>query len=194
MRKLILLCGFLSIISCNKKIQNREFFIEEFGWEITIPDEFEYMSKKEIQDSRNLGIDAIEDELGEDIIDQVTVLFWIKNGQYNSLEANYQPYDERIDGNYDETNDDINEVSIMTLKSKIPSVQIDTLSSNTVIDNIKFSKFYMKLTYPNGLVLHSHSYSHLFDKRDFTVSISYVNEEIGNQMLKSFRESTFKTD
>lgn len=191
MRKIFLFLLTLHLIACNNKIEDRQIFIDEFNWRITVPDEFEYMSDKEIQTLRNKGLTVLEEELGEEIVDQVNIIFWIKNGDLNSLEANYQPYDIAEDGDYQETNDYINEVTISSLTSKYPQIEVDSLSSFERIDNLNFQKFYSKFSYPNGMVLYTYSYSHLFGNQDFTVSITYTDEEIGKKLLQSWRKSKF---
>lgn len=186
---LLLIC---LIASCsNPEVKNRQIFIEEFNWRITVPEEFEYMSKKEIQASRNKGLDLFEEQIGEDIVDEVQVLFWIKNGELNGLEANFQPFNIDEDGDYKESNDYINGLTVEALTSKFPQIKVDSLSSFEKIDNLNFQKFYAKFTYPNGMILHAHSYSYLFENKDFTVSITYTNEEIGKKLIQSFLKSKF---
>lgn len=185
----LLICLF---VSCSdSKVKNRQIFIEEFNWKITVPEGFEYMSEKEVQATRNKGLNLLEEKLGEEIEDITKVIFWIQNGELNGLEANFQPFDIQEDGDYKESNDYINKFSVEALTSKYPQIQVDSLTSFEKIDDLNFQKFYAKFTYPNGMIFYTHSYSHLFGNKDFTVSITYLDEKIGEKMLESFRKSKF---
>lgn len=174
--------------------KDEKIFIKEFNWTMISPEGFERMSQEEIDHLRNRGIQVLENGTGEELVDEVTVLFWIKKGTLNSLEANYQPFDEEVDGDYDETFDDVNEISVAAIKDQFPQIQIDTVTSIEKIDRLNFRKFYMKLTYPGGVVLHNHSYSYLFGDKEFTVSISYVDEKFGQQMLNAWLKSKFRKE
>ncbi|MEN9972002.1 MAG: hypothetical protein RIS20_349 [Bacteroidota bacterium] len=49
----------------------------------------------------------------------------------------------------------------------------------------------MKIEYPNKLVLNLLMYSRLFNKREFTVNIMYVDNKKGEQMLEAWKKSKF---
>lgn len=50
----------------------------------------------------------------------------------------------------------------------------------------------MKIYFPNGMTMHSLMYSRLFDDREFSVNIMYVDERQGKRMIEAWTKSTFE--
>ena len=73
------------------------------------------MNATEIKELRQAGMDLLEKPIGVKIEEQATVLSFIKNGTINNFEANYQPYNIKIDSNYSNENNEINKRSINAL-------------------------------------------------------------------------------
>ena len=114
-----------------------------------------------------------------------------KSDQLNYFESNYQPFDIAIDGNYLESCKDVNNILYETFKTQMPDIKIDSTSTIEKIDNLEFQTFKMKVEYPNKMVLNVLMFSRLFDKKEFSVNIMYVDNNKGQQMLESWRKSKF---
>ncbi len=194
MTKLTYLFIFLTIIlqSCNGQFTpKKEIYNEDFHWTITIPENFQQVSAKEWAKMQNKGADAIEKTYDAKIINQAKTIFVFKSDQLNYFESNYQPYDVATDGNYLASCKNVNKVLFETFKTQMPGIKIDSSTSIEKIDNLKFHTLKMKIEYPNKLVLNLLMYSRLFDKKEFTVNIMYVDNKKGEQMLDAWKKSKF---
>ena len=166
-------------------------FNEDFNWTITIPKNFENVSAKEWEKMQNKGADAIEKTYGEEVVNEAKTIFVFRSGQHNYFESNYQPFDTEIDGDYLESFDAVSEMLYETFKAQIPNVKIDTTRTVENIDNLEFQTIKFKIEYPNKMVMSLLMFSRLFDKKEFTVNIMYIDEAKGKQMLDSWKKSKF---
>lgn len=170
---------------------NGEIFIEEFNWKITMPKNFEVVDVDEWAKLQGKGIDAIEDTYDEEVVNQARTIFVFQSGQLNYFESNSQPFDIEVDGDYLESCRNVNEVLYETFKTQLPDIKIDTIVGTEKIDNLEFQKFEMKIKYPNDLVLSVMMFSRLFEKKEFSVNLMYLDESKGKDMLESWRASRF---
>lgn len=74
----------------------------------------------------------------------------------------------------------------------MPNAVIDSSSSVEKISDLEFQAFKMKIDFPNGMTMHSLMYSGLFDKKEFSVNILYVDEKLGEKMINAWTNSKFE--
>ena len=194
MNKLKKITIFLTIIlqSCNgQTTPKKEIYNQDFKWTITIPENFQNVSVEDWTKMQNKGIDAIEKTYDEEVINQVTTIFVFKSDELNYFESNYQPFDIEIDGDYLESCKNVNNMLYETFYAQIPDIKIDSTATVEKIDNLEFQTFKMKIVYPNKMVLNVIMFSRLFDKKEFSVNIMYVDNKKGKQMLNSWKNSKF---
>ena len=181
----------LILTSCSeetKPIDPNAVFNEEFNWTISIPKQFEKLSAIEWNQIQNGGeeiIDTTDEQLAKTI-----VVF--RNGDFNYFESNYQLYDSIVDGNYNASCQSLNEGMYENFKEQMPGMQIDSSSSIELIDELAFQNFKISINFPNGMTLNSNIYSRLFDDRELSVNIMYVDNKVGEEMLSVWRKSSFK--
>jgi len=196
MRILKILCLFLLIgfQSCNSQTKSdpETLKIEEFNWTLDIPENFEPINQKEWNKTLKKGIDAIENTFDEKVDNQAVTIFTYKNGQFNNFEANWQPFDVEIDGEYLETYSEVNKMLYQTFETQMPKAKLDSISSTQKISGLQFQRFDITIDFPNGMKMKSIGFSRLFDKKEFTMNITSVDEKIGKKMLDAFLNSTFK--
>lgn len=189
----IYLLTVLSLIfhsSNGQETPKKELFNKEFNWTITIPENFENVSPEYLEELENKGLEAIEETYGDTPINKSTVIFAFRNKQ-NYFEANHQPFDVEVDGNYNEVWQEVNQILYNTFRAKIPTAKIDTTISNEIIDKLKFKKFEMKIKYQNQVMTYT-MYNRLFGKKELTVNMVYSDKLKGQKMLESWRKSKFK--
>lgn len=187
---LVLLTCILQV-SYTQAQSKREFYNEDFKWHISIPENFRNVESEELAEMQNKGAKAIEDTYGEKIINQSKIIFAFKNNEFNYFESNSQPFDPKIDGNYLESVEAVNEILYQTFLSQMPGIKVEKSTTVEKIDNLDFQVCKMTVKYPNNFVLNFHMYNRLFNKREFTVSVVYVDPFKGKKMLDAFKNSKF---
>ncbi|WP_428225175.1 hypothetical protein [Flavobacterium sp.] len=196
MRKLISLLFVIIILCQSCKGQNntekKELYNKEFKWKIAIPENFESVTEQDWLKLQNKGSDAIEKTFGEEIVNNAKTIFVFKSDKFNYFESNCQPFDMEIDGDYFESFKSVNEVLLETYKSQMPGAIIDTLTTKEKINKYDFYVSKTKITFPNKMILTTVMYSRLFDKKEFTVNIMYIDEKKGKSMIESWKNSTFE--
>ena len=173
MNKLIyfIICFTITLQSCNgQTTPKKEIYNQDFNWTITIPENFQNVSAEEWAKLQNKGAEAIEKTYEEEVINQSKTIFVFKSDQFNYFESNYQ---------YE------------TFKAQMPNIKIDTTKTVEKIDDLEFQTFKMKIEYPNKMVFNVLMYSRLFDKKEFTVNIMYVDNKKGQLMLEAWKKSKF---
>ena len=183
---------FLPSCAGQAKTEPKTLYNEDFKWTITIPENFINVSPQEWAKMQDKGLDAVEKTFGEEVVNQSKVIFVFKNADFNYLEANYQLFDVETDGDYLESCKAVNEILFETFKTQMPNTKIDSISSTEKISNLDFQTFKMKIYFPNGMTMHSLMYSRLFDDREFSVNIMYVDERQGKRMIEAWTKSTFE--
>lgn len=193
MKYLLSLCFILLFIGCDniQPQKEKDIYFERFKWTIKFSDNLESVSKKDWAKLQQKGSDAIENTYGEEIENNVSIIFVFRKGKTNYIESNYQPFDEEIDGNHKETIDAINDIMIETFKTNIPGLKYEENRTTRSIDGLVFQEFKLKLIYPNDVVLYSYMFSRLFDDQELTVNIMYTDKDFGEEMLKAFTASKF---
>ncbi|WP_298790102.1 hypothetical protein [uncultured Allomuricauda sp.] len=196
MQKIILNCIILLLLfsSCDSQTKSdvKTLKIEEFNWTINIPENFEPINQNEWNKTLKKGMDAIENTLEEEVDNQAVTIFSYKNGQFNNFEANWQPFDVEIDGDYLETYSEVNSMIYQTFKTQIPDAKLDSISSIQKVNGLEFQRFDISIDFPNGIKMKTIGFSRLFDKKEFTMNITSVDEKIGSKMLDAFLNSKFE--
>ena len=188
----LLICLTTIVQSCNGQTSpSREIYNKEFNWTITIPENFENVSSEQWAKMQNKGADAIEKTYDNKVVNQTKVLFVFKSDQMNYFESNYQPFDTATDGNYLESCKNVNDMLYETFKTQLPDIKIDTTRTENKIDNLEFQTFKMRVEYPNRMVLNVMMFSRLFDKKELSVNIMYVDKKKGELMLNYWTKSKF---
>jgi len=191
--KIISLFLIISLQSCfgQKKSTPKTIKIEEFNWTVTIPENFHLTSEAILDNHLKKGLEIIEKNLGEEIINQAVTIFSFNNGDFNNLEALWQPYDVGVDGDYMELYTEVNEIIYKTLETQMPEVKLDSVTTSQKICGLDFLRFDMDIDYLNGLEMKIINFTRLFSEKEFTFNITYMDEQIGEKMINAFLESKF---
>jgi len=189
--------AFLAIIlllfqNCSGQNTDTKFYDKDFKWSIQIPKDFTKVSAKEWTEKQQIGENALEKTTGEEVINEAKTIFVFKTDDMNYFEANYQPFDINIDGDYRENNRNVNHALYQTFKDNMPNARIDTLSSTEKIDSLFFYKHETKIYLPNSQILDIIMYSKLFDKKEFTVNIMFADPKRGKEMIDAWKNSKFE--
>ena len=183
--------GFLILTSCNKE-EVRVIEKDNFKWTVTIPKNFKELSESEWDKVEDKGMDAFESVYGEEVENRATTLFAYKNGKFQTFESNYQIHDLEIDGDYSESNREVNKMTYETFVETMPNVTLDSISSKEMIDGLEFDRFEINIDFPNGIEMTTVGYSRLFNDKDFTINIVYTKESIGKELIENILNSKFE--
>jgi hypothetical protein len=190
--KYILICLTILIQSSNgQPTPKKEIYNQDFNWTITIPENFQNVNAEDWAKMQNKGAELIEKTYNEKVIRQVKTIFVFKSDQLNYFESNYQPFDIATDGDYLESCKNVNNMLYETFKTQMPDIKIDSTTTTQRIDSLEFQTFKVKIEYPNKMILNVLMFSRLFDKKEFSVNIMYVDNKKGQQMLESWEKSKF---
>jgi len=189
--KYFILLLLLSGCDYQPKSDPQSLYNEEFKWTITIPEDFQLVNATDWAKIQNKGANAIEDTFGEEVENQAKLIFVFKNAEHNYLEANQQPFDEAIDGDYLDSFRNVNEIIHETFRTQLPNAEMQTHESEESISGLQFHTNKTILKFANGKVLHMLMFSRLFDKQEFTVNIMYIDQDQGKKMLDAWKNSQF---
>lgn len=193
MRTTMTFVMMLAISCCTSQQQSKPQTLHntEFNWTITIPEGFESVPTGDWEKMQNKGAQAVQNTYGEKVENLSTVIFVFRKGQFNYLEANYQPFDPATDGDYRASCKGVNEILYETFRTQIPNASLDSTSSIQSVSGLEFQKFDISIGLPNGVKLKSQMYSRLFGDKDFSVNIMYADEEPGEKMTTAWLNSVF---
>jgi hypothetical protein len=191
MNYIFCISAIIFLSNCKGQTDKKEIYDKQFNWNITIPENFENVSAEQWQKMQNKGSAAVEKTYGQKVENQAKTIFVFKSTDMNYFESNYQPFDSIEDGNYLESCKNVNEMLYTTFKSQMPDTKIDSSSSTEVISGLQFQKFEVKIKMPNNIVLNCLLFSRLFDKKEFSCNMMYVDVAKGESMLRAWRNSRF---
>ena len=191
---IVCLILIITLQSCKSqtRTESETLTIEEFHWTVTIPENFEPINPEEWNKQLNKGKTAMENAIELEIENNAVTIFTYRNEQFSNFEANWQPFDTEVDGDYLETSSAVNEMLYQTLVSQMPDAKLDTVSSIQKVSGLEFRRFDIVMDLPNGLKMKTKRFSRLFDKKEFTVNITSGNQKVGQKMLDAFLTSTFE--
>jgi hypothetical protein len=170
----------------------QEFYVENFKWKITIPENMKTENPEKWKKSNEVGVQMVEDTYNEKVEDNTIPICIFTNGGLNVFEAKYQTYNPEVDGSPSELTKTIYKMIYTTLVTQIPNAVVDTLTTIQKIDNLDFNLLKMDITYQKKKILNISMYSRLFENQMFVFTITYQDEEIGEKMLAAWKNSTFK--
>jgi hypothetical protein len=165
------------------------FYSPEFNWHIDIPPGFEEIEPAIWDLQKGVPDSTLTDSLATGY--PQTILAF-KSTDYNYFESNWQTYDSRLKGDYGSHCQSVANQLYQTFANQFPEAQIDTATSNQLVGTLEFEKFVLKMTLPNGVTLNSYMYSRLFDDKEFSANVFYVNNELGTMLLQSWLYSRFE--
>lgn len=198
MRLLILtFLPIVSLLSCqeqpNTKAGTKEFTFEQVGWKVEVPGDFTVMDSAQIEAINQKGANAIEKTYDTTVDFRATkTLISITKGQYNYLASTITPFDQKLDGDWQEANVALKNVIVETFQTQTPLMNVDTLSGVESIDGLEFQKFHVIINYPNKMVMNTYMYSRLYKGFDYGINISYTDDKIGKELMSILKTSKFR--
>lgn len=192
---LFLLLTILSACSQSTSTENKTttqdsvYRYEPVGWEMNLPDGYEFMSEQEGKRLEEKGLDAIRETAEEDLDPEpVNNLLNFRKGQNVFLSTSQDVDLEDI--SYEDVHNDLIDLMIQTYKDN--NLGVNHSQNRETIGGREFIRDEFKLTTSDGRHLLSQvMYSKLFGSHELSVTITWTNEACGNEMLNCWRKSKF---
>ena len=191
MNKLLLL---LFVMCCNSGIAqttDNSYYNSDFKWKMDLPENFEKVPVAEWRKKQNQGKEAMEKTVGAEVDNQTSILFVLRSGDFNYLEANSQPFDTAKDGNYEESCKMVDSLLCATFKAQAPNATIETSTGKETIGGVEFLTFHLVMHITEQISFNCTMYNHLFGKKEFTVNVMYIDADKGKAMTAAWKASQF---
>ena len=176
-----------------KPLTETTFTSEKIGWKIELPKskEWKIISIKEHDSLNKKGREVIEETTGVEIpTSQLEHLISFRKDQFNSFMSNIEPFDESVDGGYDNMLAIIHQIIKNGYAAK--NIPADYEISATRIDGIMVDRFDIKLYSPNKkIILNQHIFTCLIKDHILSIQISTNNKTDGETLEKVVFSSDF---
>ena len=204
LRQIIIFFGILISISSCKKIdpnnqidegnfENNIYSSKEIGWNISIPENWEIISREQNEEYEKKGLDAIEKMVdGEIDASGLKNLIGFQKNKFNIFQSTSEPFVVEYPGEWEENNAGLKELIYDTYENQ--GIKVDSSVTKTIkIDGLDFKTYEFIIYSPKGdVIINQLMYSRLINGLDFGVNINYNNESDKKEMLNSWLNSKFK--
>ncbi len=158
------------------------------GWKIQIPQGWKVLSKKELYQRDHKGMSYIDENHEGDINSTGKHLIVFQKDIYNNLDATAEPIMFNQKKEWIKFNIRSKKLVLETMNKL--GANFDTTSYRLNIANYDFEVFQVNLIGSSGgIVLKQEYYSCYINAHDFSVVISYNNENDRNIMFEAFKKS-----
>ena len=174
--------------ACNAQQKSDELRFSQVNWTLKIPPSSKILDKQQIDSLQKVTVDKLKvtkDEMGE-----YETLFIFLHDRLNGFSSTIYKFDKPY--SVWVKNHELNKQFIIkSLQDQKGNIEIiDTLSSREVIDGVSFEKFYVEIVYPStNIKMHNYWYNRKQNGYDWTISINFVDEEIGKEYFDLLRKS-----
>lgn len=181
----------LLILLFNCSNPSNEIIVEEFKWQLSLPNELVKTEIKEIEKRKEKGLKTIEEAYNQKFIVTAKKLFdyQYENHKYNNISAQYKILDStKLFLNEFKR---ASEIMINSVKYKLPNVEIETNYSTQLIDGLEFQLFELNLPSDDGITTTFINISNLFDDKMLDILIVYQDSLKGKKLFDAVVKSTF---
>jgi hypothetical protein len=175
-------------------VKGDAYVSQDIGWTIAIPKGWAVVSLDQTEaDERKIKLDGNRhDYAGVDKSGEKHLISFRKD-KFNSLMSTSEPFLSDSAGAFDDSCAAINKMIYDAYVSQ--GIRCDTSSGLEMIQGRQFHMFHAKVYDGGGkVILQQLLYSRLINKKDFSLTINYNNEEDKKVMMDAFTNSTFKED
>jgi hypothetical protein len=176
----------------NGKIENGTYICNRFDWKITIPEGYEIIDQKRIEELENKGYKALKEELpkGIKVNPHPTQLIGFGIDKYNYFKSSF----ESLAGTKKFTLEEHKKFVEQLLRdtySKVKELKFELVSSDIKLGKHNFYKIQIRLynAKNDNLLLTQELYNSFINENLFSVSINYTNQEVGILLNYTFEKS-----
>jgi len=175
-------------------VKGETYMSQDMGWTIVIPKGWTVVSRDQTQANEKKGADAIRKSSHTEIdMSGLKHLISFQKDKFNSLMSTSEPFPNDSPGAFEDNCVTVNKMIYDAYASQ--GIRSDTSSSVELIHGHRFHVFHATLYGRDGkVILKQLLYSKLINKKAFSVTINYNNDEDEKVMMDAFTNSTFKED
>lgn len=174
-------------------VENNTYTSEEIGWTITIPDNWQIITREQNEAFQKKGLEAIEDLVEEEIdLSAFKNLIGFQKNPFNAFQSNSEPFKIEYEGEWEENNALIKELIYNTYVQQ--GIKVDSTDMTILkIDGLDFHTFTFTISDPKGkVIMHQTMHSSLINGIAFGVNINYNNEADKKEMETALLNSKFR--
>jgi len=207
-RTTVFLLAALLLFSCKQKdrhvdpnkqvdegaVKGETYVSQDMGWTVVIPKGWNVVSRDQTEANERKGAEAVKKSSHTDIdVSEMKHLISFQKDKFNSFMSSSEPFPDDRPGAFDENCAAVNKMIYDAYASQ--GIRSDTSTSVEVIHGHRFNVFHTTLYSSEGKVLlRQMLYSKLINKKIFSVTINYNNEDDKKVMMDAFMNSTFKEE
>jgi hypothetical protein len=175
-------------------VKGETYVSRDIGWTIVIPKGWTVVSRDQTNENEKKGADVIRKSSHEQVdISRLIHLISFQKDKFNSFMSTSEPFPNATPAAFEENCATVNKMIYDAYTSQ--GIKSDSASGSELIHGHKFNVFHATLYGKDGkVILQQLLYSKLINKKDFTVTINYNNEEDKKVMMDAFTNSTFTED
>jgi hypothetical protein len=170
---------------------NQEYFFDNVGWTITLPQDFALYDF--IDESRSMqqasGMDD-EYDAAPDMFASQTMMLAIKD-RFNYFNITITPFDAEEDGSWEAAMQSWKHQAYKNMAKIIGSEKLDTASSVEYIDGIAFAKFHIAVRVDENIRFDMFLLSRWYNGFDFCITYLNMDEEARKQIEMMLHGSRF---
>lgn len=192
MKPLLSLLMLVATIAGFSQDTARTLTFKQVGWTFTLPSGFTQLTTAEDAAHTERGKQLLEKSSGIEVDASATVtLFSAGKDKYNYLNSTLTRFDPKVDGDYKENVVQLKELMFNTFKDNMPDAVIDSASSSTVIDGLKFDKFRISVTINKKKIFTSYLLSRLHKGYDHGISYLCLDDKTLRDVEDALNRSRF---
>ena len=180
--------------NCKGQETLKEYKFPQVDWTLKIPAKSKFLDSAQFDTISRKAVNAISKTYGIDFsFKDVQSLFTIRQGNYNLFGSTINLFDTTLNMSWEDSYQMSKQMLFKVIEEQTQQVKIiDSLSGYIIVDGIRFEKLYLKTFYPNQkLTMNTIWFYRKQNEYDFSINISYTDENMGKDYLDIFTNSTF---
>lgn len=173
------------------EIKGEQFNNQEVGWTIIIPEGWHVLStdatNASVENGKEIILKSTQMELNYDGLRQ---LVNFQKDSYNQFLSSYEPFEVEYEGEWEKNNTIASRFLYETFKNQ--GIILDSSSTTHKIDDLNFNLFHLTLySKDNEVIMYEDVYSRLINGYDFSVVLTYNNDEDRKVLETALNHSKF---
>ena len=189
-----ILIAFL-IVCCSKAFgqPNPVHNFKQIGWAIQLPTDFKVEDSASFESERREGVLILERSTNLNIgsVKTVTLITAQKNSE-NSFTATLVKSMAPNEHYWDSINNNTIRLFYKAMADQAPNLKLDSSRKIMTIDGLQFKEFIIELKINGKLIIHSSALWKLYKNYTFSISYTYNDELIGDDIKKMLSKSHFQ--